>query len=91
MRDGVLIVKRDLESWTAMAGRVSRRILELIKELEAEGLSRREIIRRLGTSTSQFYRLLDQTNYRKSVDQMVALLRVLDCDVDIVVRARGGA
>ena len=51
-------------------------------------LSRREIIRRLGTSPAQLYRLLDQTNYRKSVDQMLSLLAALDCDVDLVVRAK---
>jgi len=44
--------------------------------------------RRLGTSTAQLYRLLDQTNYRKSVDQVLALLQVLDCDVDLVVRSK---
>lgn len=40
-----------------------------------------EIIRRLGTSTTQLYDLLDQTNYSKSVDQFLSLLQVLDCDV----------
>jgi hypothetical protein len=49
-------------------------------------LSRREIIRRLGTSPAQFYRLLDTTNYRKSIDKMLALLHVLDCEVKLVVR-----
>jgi len=51
-------------------------------------LAKREIIRRLGTSASQFYRLLDQTNYRKSVDQLVSLIHVLDCDVEVVVRQK---
>jgi hypothetical protein len=32
--------------------------------------------------------LIDQTNYTKSVDQLVSLLQVLDCDVDLVVRAQ---
>ena len=50
--------------------------------------SRRELIRRLGTSATQFYRLLDQTNYRKSVDQLVSLLQILDCDVQLVVRPK---
>lgn len=50
-------------------------------------LSRREIIRRLGTSPAQFYRLLDQTNYDKSVDRLVALLQALDCEVALTVRA----
>lgn len=51
-------------------------------------LSRRELIRRLGTSATQFYRLLDQTNYRKSVDQLLSLLRILDCDVDFIIKKR---
>jgi len=62
--------------------------LEAQKRIETSPLSRREIVRRLGTSAAQLYRLLDQTNYRKSVDQLVALLRVLDCDVDLVVCAK---
>jgi hypothetical protein len=62
--------------------------LEAQKRVDASPLSKREIIRRLGTSAAQFYRLLDQTNYRKSVDQVLLLLHVLDCDVDLVVRAK---
>ncbi len=62
--------------------------LESQKRVEASALSKREIIRRLGTSAAQFYRLLDQTNYRKSVDQLLNLLHVLDCDVDLVVKTK---
>ncbi len=62
--------------------------IEAQKRITASGLSKREIIRRLETSATQLYRLLDQTNYRKSVDKLVALLSVLDCDVDLVVRAK---
>jgi hypothetical protein len=65
-----------------------RLTLEAQKRVDASSLSKREIIRRLGTSATQFYRLLDQANYRKSVDQLLALLQVLDCDVDLVVRAK---
>jgi hypothetical protein len=32
--------------------------------------------------------ILDQTNYRKTVDQLLALLQVLNCDVDLVVRTK---
>lgn len=60
--------------------------LEAQKWLEASSLSHREIIRRLATSASQFYRLLDQTNYKKTVDQLLSLLSVLSCDVDLVVK-----
>jgi hypothetical protein len=62
--------------------------VEVQERVSASQLSKREIIRRLGTSASQFYRLLDQTNYRKSLGQLLALLHVLDCDVDLVVRNR---
>lgn len=62
--------------------------VEAQKRLEDSPLSRREIIRRLGTSPAQFYRLIDQTNYRKSVDKLLLLLNVLDCEVELVVRAK---
>ena len=62
--------------------------LEARRRIDDAGLSRREIVRRLGTSPAQLYRLLDQTNYRKSVDQLLSLLAVLDCDVDLIVRAK---
>jgi hypothetical protein len=65
-----------------------RLTLEAQKRVEKSPLSKREIVRRLGTSASQLYRLLDQTNYRKSVDQLLALLQVLNCDVDLVVRTK---
>ena len=54
------------------------------------GLSKREMIRRLGTSPSQFYRLLDPTYYGKSVGQMVALLNILGKDVDFTVSPQAG-
>jgi hypothetical protein len=65
-----------------------RLTLEAQKRMAKSPLSKREIIRRLGTSAAQLYRLLDQTNYRKSVDQVLALLQVLNCDVDLVVRTK---
>lgn len=65
-----------------------RLTIEAQKRLDKSGLSRREVIRRLGTSPAQLYRLLNQKNYRKSIDQLVSLLRILDCDVDFVVRAK---
>ncbi|MBU2602484.1 MAG: helix-turn-helix domain-containing protein [Actinobacteria bacterium] len=65
-----------------------RLTLEAESALEECPLSKREIIRRLGTSPAQFYRLLDPTNHRKSVDSMLSLLQVLDREVDLVVRAK---
>jgi hypothetical protein len=65
-----------------------RLTVEAQKRLAESPLSKREIVRRLGTSAAQLYRLLDQTNYRKSVDQVLALLQVLNCDVELVVRTK---
>ena len=41
-----------------------RLTLEAQKRVAESPLSKREIVRRLGTSAAQLYRLLDQTNYR---------------------------
>lgn len=65
-----------------------RLTIEAQKRIASSPLSKREIIRRLGTSAAQLYRLLDQTNDRTSVDQVIALLQVLNCDVDLVVRTK---
>ena len=65
-----------------------RLTLEAQKRVAESSLSKREIIRRLGTSAAQFYRLLDRTNYRKSMGQVLNLLHVLDCDVDLVVKSK---
>ena len=62
--------------------------IEARKRVEQSELSTREIIRRLGTSATQFYRLLDQTNYSKSLKQLVALLAILDCEVELVIRRK---
>lgn len=62
-----------------------------IEKVEGCGLSRREIARRLGTSLPQLYRLLDPTNYSKSIDQTIALLYVLGCEVSIAVKRRKSA
>ncbi len=65
-----------------------RLTLEAQKRIADSPLSKREIVRRLGTSAAQLYRLLDQTNYRKSVDQVLALLQLLNCEVDLVIRTK---
>ncbi len=41
-----------------------RLTIEAQKRIDASPLSKREIVRRLGTSAAQLYRLLDQTNYQ---------------------------
>ena len=62
--------------------------LEARHEIENSGLSRRQIAKRLKTSVPQLYRLLDPANTRKSINQLVALLHVLNCKVDLVVNCR---
>ena len=57
--------------------------VEAIRCHQESRLSKRELVRRLGTSASQLYRLLDPTNYRKSIDQMMALLAVLGRTVEL--------
>lgn len=65
--------------------------VEAGKRVARSGLSRRELARRLQTSVPQVYRLLDPANTRTSLGQLVALLHVLDCDVDLVVTPRSAA
>jgi hypothetical protein len=57
-------------------------------KFEASGLSSREVARWLGTSPAQLYRLLDPTNYTKSLRQLFSLLYLLGCEVDIEVKDR---
>ena len=63
-----------------------RLTVESLKWLKASGLSKNELIRRLHTSPSQLYRLLDTANYKKSIDEMLRLLAVLGCDVELNVK-----
>jgi DNA-binding TFAR19-related protein (PDSD5 family) len=62
--------------------------VEAQKRLEGSELSRRQLASRLNTSVPQLYRLLDPTNTSKSMNQLVALLHVLDCDVDLIVKRK---
>ena len=62
--------------------------LEARRRIDSSPLSKREITRRLGTSATQLYRLLDPTNYRKSIDQVLSLLQALDCEVDLVIKRK---
>ena len=56
--------------------------LEAVKAMKASSLSKHEVTRRLKTSPSQLYRLLDPSNYRKSIDEMLRLLSVLGYKVE---------
>lgn len=59
--------------------------VEAMRRMKQTELSHRELARRLRTSVPQLYRLLDPTNTRKSLAQLIALLHILDCDVELVV------
>lgn len=56
--------------------------VEAVKLMKKSSLSKQEVIRRLKTSPSQLYRLLDPANYSKSVDEMLRLLSVLGYRVE---------
>ena len=63
--------------------------VEALRGLEQSDLGIRQLARQLHTAPSQIYRLLDPTNHRKSVGQMLALLHMLNRDVQVVVTPRG--
>jgi hypothetical protein len=86
LADQVLEYNRDprLLRQLALHGMTAR----ALEELEQSKVSRREIIRRLGTSPSQFYRLIDPANYQKTIDQMLALLSVLGCEVEFSIKPK---
>jgi hypothetical protein len=66
-----------------------RLTLEARHLLEDSGLSKREVSRRLGTSPTQLYRLLDPTNYGKSLPQLLGLLHLLGYEAKVEVTPRG--
>lgn len=59
---------------------------EAARRFDESGLSIREVATSLGTSPTQLYRLLDPTNYSKSLKQLLALLHLLGAEVDFEVR-----
>ncbi len=65
--------------------------VEAQRSIKTSGLSRRQIARRLQTSVPQLYRLLDPANTSKSMNQLVALLHILNRDVELVVKKKNAA
>lgn len=63
--------------------------VQVKKLLEEQGVSKREIMRRLQTSPAQLYRLLDEQRTAKSLPQLFAILQTLDCEIDLVLKHRG--
>jgi hypothetical protein len=62
--------------------------MEAQRQMKASTVSKNEIARRLRTSASQLARLLDQTNYSKSIDSMVMLLVALGSEVQFTASPR---
>jgi len=62
-----------------------------LERLERSGSNRRALARRLHTTPARLARLLDTTNRRKSIGEMLEVLHGLDCDVEIRVRPRKAA
>jgi DNA-binding TFAR19-related protein (PDSD5 family) len=94
-REGTVHIDQALEynqDPTHLAELLKHRLtVEARRRVERSGLSRRELARRLNTSVPQLYRLLDPANTRKSLSQLVSLLHVLDCEVDLIIRPRSAA
>lgn len=85
-------VLEDNEDPTYMADLILYELTTQARErFESFRLSAREVARRLGTSPTQLYRLLDPTNYSKSLRQMLSLLFVLGCEVEFEVKERRAA
>jgi hypothetical protein len=61
---------------------------EALARYRAARLSAREVARWLGTSPTQLYRLLDPTNYAKSLRQLLSLLYLLGAEVEVEVKDR---
>ncbi len=70
---------------------VHKLTVEARRRVGRSGLSRRELARRLGTSVPQLYRLLDPANTRKHLGQLIGLLHLLDCEVQLVLGPRRAA
>ena len=65
--------------------RLGSRVDLIDQEPESSPSGVRQLSRRLKTSPAQVYRLLDTTNYKKTVDKMLELLHVLDAKVEVPV------
>jgi len=55
---------------------------------EASERSARDVARWLGTSPTQLYRLLDPTNYAKSLLRLISLLYLLGAEFEVEVKDR---
>jgi hypothetical protein len=83
--DSVLEANRDPQYMADLL--MYKLTLEAQRRIANADLPARNISRSLNTSPAQLYRLLDPTNYTKSFRQLVALLNLLGCDVDVTMTA----
>lgn len=84
--DAVLDYNRDPEYMQSLL--LYQLTVSALEALEECPVGVRELSRRLDTSASQVYRLLDTANQSKSIGQMVSLLHLLGRDVELVVRPK---
>lgn len=78
--DAFLEYNRDPEYLNKML--LHRLTVDALEKVKEAKLSRRELARKLRTSPSQLYRLLNPADYSKTIDQMVKLLAVLGYEVE---------
>jgi hypothetical protein len=57
--------------------------IKALELLEQSHLSKREVARKLHTSPTQIYRLLQTNNYTKTIDMMLKLITALGYDFEI--------
>lgn len=79
--DQVLEYLKDPEYYRSIM--LFKMTIEAQNRMKKLSVSKREIIRRMRSTPTQFYRLMDQTNTHKTIDQMLKLLATLDCSVEI--------
>ncbi len=78
--DQVLDYNKDPVYLTEML--IYRLTLLLQENVKSSDISLRQIAETLGTSPAQITRLLDQSNYNKSVQQMLTILHLLNCHIE---------
>ena len=79
--DNVLWLNQDPETLRRLL--LSDLTYQANKQIKLKKIAKRFLVRKLNTSTSQLYRLLDQTYYNKTIDQMLKLLIALGIELEI--------
>jgi len=82
--DNVKALNRDPESMVDLF--LFDLTVEALESIEESGMGIRQLARMMDTSPAQIYRLLETTNYSKSIGQMIRLLYLLGKDVRLEVK-----